>query len=112
MSKLKKKSGNTDSHIAAVLTTQLSGMVVKLTAWWRSQVILRYLTQGGPTIKCAFLKYHASVCCNGRRRVLMLGSSFVFHFRLEWGMSDKRLRLSVLQPVSITLQLRSFTALF
>lgn len=44
MSKLKNKSGNTNSHIAAMLTTQLSGMVVKLTAWWQSQVILHYLT--------------------------------------------------------------------
>ena len=86
-------------------------MAVKLRAWWQSQVILYYLTQGGPTIKCAFLKYHASVCCGGRRRVLMLGSSLVLCSGLEWGMSGRRLHPSVLQPVSIILQLTSFTLL-
>lgn len=111
MSKLKKKSGNTNSHIAAMWTTKLCGMVVKLTAWWQSQVIPYYLTQGGPTIKCAFLKYYASVCCDGRRWVLMLGSRLVLCSRLQWGMSDRRLHPSVLQPVSVILQFRFFTLL-
>lgn len=86
-------------------------MVVKGTSWWQSQVILYYLNQGGPMIKCAFLTYHASVCCSGRRRMWMLESSIVLCSWLQWGMSERRLHPSVLHPVSIIPQFRSFTSL-
>lgn len=61
-------------------------------------------------IKCAFLTYHASVSWDGRRQVLMLGSSLMLCSTRVWGMSDRRLHPPVLQPVSIIVLHRSFTA--
>lgn len=73
-------------------------------------VTLHSLTQGGAITKCAFFTYHTSVCWDVRRRVLTLGSSLMLCSRLAWGMSDRRLHPPVLEPVSITVLLRSFTA--
>lgn len=56
------------------------------------------------------ITYHTLVCWEGRRGVLMLGSSLMLCSTLWWGMPDRSLYLSVLQPVSIIVLLRSFTA--
>lgn len=77
-------------------------MVVKLTAWWQSQVILHCLAQGGPMIKCAFLKYHASVQWQDVSVDAWIQPCVMF-WTGAGGMSDRRLRPSVLQPVSIIL---------
>lgn len=68
-------------------------------------VILHSLTRGCSDKMC--ITHHTS--WDGRRRVL-LGSSLMLCSRLGWGMSDRRSQPPLLQPVSIAVLLRSFTA--